>query len=299
MRFTKMHGCGNDYVYVDGFGQPAPADPAALAQRISDRHFGIGSDGLILILPSKMADARMRMWNADGSEGNMCGNGIRCVAKYLHDRGMVKRSAMTIETGRGVLSIEVVAQSGRESWVRVDMGEPILDAKSIPTTMAIDRVVEYPTDELENDCHHEFGAVHDLFKLRTQHIDPFLTCVSMGNPHAVFYCRSAAEVPLEIIGRFWEGHPIFPDRANVSVVSLRTRDEVDMRTWERGSGITLACGTGACAVCVAGVLTNRTERQILAHLPGGDLQLHWSETDNHVYMTGPAVEVFSGAWPDD
>lgn len=292
MRFTKMQGCGNDYVYVDCFTQPEPTNPAELSKKVSNRNYGIGSDGLILILPSIIADARMRMWNADGSEGVMCGNGVRCVAKYLHDRGMVKRSAMNIETGRGMLSIEVIAQSGRESWVRVDMGEPILDAALIPTTFATGTVInQHPPYWPEGQY------IPDLL-LDQGKFDAHMTCLSMGNPHAVMFGHDVAKIQLELVGPILEHAPVFPDRANISFVSIRKRDEVDVRTWERGSGATLACGTGACAACVAGVLTNRIDRKILAHLPGGDLQLHWSELDNHVYMTGPAVEVFSGDWPD-
>jgi diaminopimelate epimerase len=289
MRFTKMHGCGNDYLYVDCFRNPMPHDPVGLSQRISDRHFGVGSDGLILICPSDKADARMRMFNADGSESEMCGNGIRCVAKYVYDHGLVRKPTLTIETGRGVLTLELEVSGGLVKQVRVDMGEPILESARIPTTIPGERVIDYPLS-LKNAPAHE--------GLRDCGVDPCLTCVSMGNPHAVFYCRDVAKVPLEVVGPLLETHPLFPRRINVHFVQPHSPGEVTMRTWERGSGITLACGTGACAVSVAGVLTGRTQRKLLAHLPGGDLQLHWSEGDNHVYVTGPAVEVFSGEWPE-
>lgn len=277
MRFTKMQGCGNDYIYVDCFAQPEPANPAELSKRISDRHFGIGSDGLILILPSKIADARMRMFNADGSQGEMCGNGIRCVAKYLVDRGIVKTSQVAIETNGGVRTLETHSTNGKVAFVCVDMGEPIFDAHRIPTTLS-----GHPPRQLINVDGHQFNVV----------------ALSMGNPHAVIFDSPIDQNPAHQYGLQLEVHEAFPDRVNVHFVQLISRDEVIMQTWERGSGITLACGTGACAVCVAGVLTNRTNRKILAHLPGGDLHLDWSEIDNHVYMTGPAVEVFSGEWPD-
>jgi len=287
MRFTKMHGIGNDYVYVNCFEETLPGDPSQLAQEISDRHFGVGGDGLILICPSEVADARMRMFNADGSESEMCGNGVRCVAKYVYDHGICRNDTLRIETGAGVLTLQVFAQDGRVQRVRVDMGEPILESERIPTTLPGPQVVNYPLEgdpaAPENAWWSECG------------LEPQMTCVSMGNPHVVLYCRDVAAVPLEQVGPKLENAPIFPRRINVHFVQVHSRGEVTMRTWERGSGITLACGTGASAVCVAGVLTGRTERTILAHLPGGDLELTWGD-DNHVYMTGPATEVFSGEW---
>ena len=287
MHFTKLQGLGNDYVYVDCFREPLPADPPALARKISDRHFGVGGDGLILICPSETADARMRMFNADGSESEMCGNGVRCVAKYVYDHGIARRPTLQIETGRGVLSLDVQVANNRVQSVRVDMGEPILEAAKIPTTLAGERVVNAPLPPLAGGTPAWFADCG---------VDPRMTCVSMGNPHATIYCRDVARVPLEIIGPPLETAPAFPRRINVHFVQVHSPTEVTMRTWERGSGITLACGTGASAVCVAGVLTARTDRAILAHLPGGDLQLEWNEANNHVYMTGPAVEVFSGKY---
>lgn len=299
MRFTKMHGAGNDYVYVNCFDEPFPADPAALARRIADRHFGVGGDGLILICPSEVADARMRMFNADGSESEMCGNGIRCVAKYVHDHGIARRETLRIEIGAGVLALELEVQNGRAERVRVDMGEPILDPGKIPTTIVPaagqERVADHPADLL-GEALAALGGDAEWHKRAG--LDPRLTCVSMGNPHATLYCRDVAAVPLEVVGPKIEHHAAFPRRINVHFVQVHSPAEVTMRTWERGSGITLACGTGASAVCVSGVLTDRTERKILAHLPGGDLELEWNAADNHVYMTGPATEVFSGDWPD-
>lgn len=278
MKFTKMHGIGNDYVYVDTFNQPAPVDASRLAVTISDRHFGVGSDGLILIMPSERADARMRMFNADGSEGEMCGNGVRCVAKYLYDHGLALKDRVTVETGRGVLSLALEIAAGKVSRVRVDMGAPILRAAEIPTTLPNDPPIDAP---LRLD-----GRTFEV------------TAVSMGNPHAVIYVDDVQAFPLELLGPALERHPAFPNRVNVHIVELVNRKEVRMRTWERGSGITLACGTGACAVCVAGVLTGRTERQVLAHLPGGDLDLAWPDPGGSVFMTGPATEVFNGDWPE-
>lgn len=287
MRFTKMHGLGNDYVYLDCFAEPMPDDPAALSRLVSDRHFGIGSDGLILVCPTDKADARMRMFNADGSESEMCGNGIRCVAKLVHDRGIARKPQLTIETGRGVLTLDLTIHNGRAQQVRVDMGEPILEAARIPTTLCCDRTINEPLPPLGIDP--SWGTDCGL--------DPRMTCVSMGNPHVILYVSDVAAVPLERVGPLLENASTFPRRINVHFVQVQSPSEVTMRTWERGSGITLACGTGACAVAVAGVLTGNTERTVLAHLPGGDLELEWSAETNHVYMTGPATEVFQGDWP--
>jgi diaminopimelate epimerase len=277
MRFTKMHGLGNDYVYVDAFGQPSPTDPSKLAVAISDRHFGVGSDGLIIIMPSDRADARMRMFNADGSEGEMCGNGVRCVAKYVFDRGLVRKPRISVQTGRGVLTLDLEIEDGKARRVKVDMGAPILDAAQIPTLLPGDPPIEVP--------------------VTTEGRTLAVTAVSMGNPHAVVFVSDIMDFPLESLGPQIEHHPMFPRRVNFHIVEVIGRNEVRMRTWERGSGITLACGTGACAVCVAGILSGRTDRRILAHLPGGDLDLEWSEASSSVFMTGPATEVFSGEWP--
>lgn len=292
MQFTKMHGAGNDYVYVDCFEEPLPENPAELACQVSDRHFGIGGDGLILICPSSVADARMRMFNADGSEAEMCGNGVRCVAKYVYDHGICRNNTLKIETGNGVLGFELEITGGRVRRVRVDMGEPILEPARIPVELPLgfdaDRIVDLPSNDY-------IPLSQPASWTKDCGWDRRITCVSMGNPHLVMFCRQVASVPLEILGPYFERQPIFPKRINVHFVEIKSSEEVVMRTWERGSGITLACGTGACAVCVAGALTNHTGRTILAHLPGGDLELDWT-ADNHVTMTGEAVEVFNGEW---
>ena len=298
MRFVKMHGIGNDYVYVDGFSQRLD-NPAGLARRVSNRHFGIGGDGLILILPSSMADVQMRMFNADGSEAAMCGNGIRCVAKFAHDHGLARANPMHVQTGAGVKTIQLaLGADGKVRTASVDMGEPILEPRLIPVrpdavlqteeglhVIEVKRLTARWPEDLQ-------GVARQL--VRYQRAFP----VSMGNPHVVLFCRNVQRLPLEKIGPLIERNRAFPARANVHFVQVQSRRTVTMRTWERGSGITLACGTGASAVCVAGVLAGRTAPKILAHLPGGDLHLEWRESDNHVYMTGPAVEVFSGDWPE-
>jgi diaminopimelate epimerase len=276
MRFTKMHGIGNDYVYVCTFDQPPPGDPRSIAIEVSDRHYGIGADGLILIEPSSKADARMRMFNADGSESEMCGNGVRCVAKYIHDHGIAPRDRVTIETGRGVLTLDLEIDHGKVKRVRVDMGPPILNAADIPTKL---------------QGNPPINASIEIEGMRLK-----VTAVSMGNPHAVVYVDETAGYPVRELGPPLEHHPAFPKRVNVHFVQKISSKEVRMRTWERGSGETLACGTGACAVCVAGVLTGSTERKLLAHLSGGDLELEWPGEGASVFMTGPAVEVFSGEW---
>jgi diaminopimelate epimerase len=289
MKFTKMHGIGNDYVYVNGFDQRVD-DPAETARKVADRHYGIGGDGLILVLPSDRADVRMRMFNADGSESEMCGNGVRCVAKYAFDHGLTRQNPMRVETGRGVLTLALKVVDGKGREVTVDMGEPILALPEIPVDPA--RVVEkgrhvYRLDLSDGEQPVRRPALTDA------------TFVSMGNPHAVMYTDSADELAALSLPRWGplvEHHKAFPRRINAHWVYVHSPNEVTMRTWERGSGITLACGTGACAVAVAGVLTGRTSRRLLAHLPGGDLTLEWREGDNQVLMTGPATEVFSGEW---
>jgi len=278
MRFVKMQGIGNDYVYVDCIRQPMPSDIASLATKISDRNFGVGGDGLILICPSDKADARMRMFNNDGSESEMCGNGVRCVAKFVYDHSIAKKTSLAIETGRGVLKLELETAGGKCHQVRVDMGEPILVAENIPTTLLGTPPLEVP-------------LVIDGVELK-------VTCVSMGNPHCITFVKEIINEMVLGIGPKVEKHSAFPRRTNVEFVRVDNPGEITMRVWERGSGETLACGTGACAVAVAGVLTGRTDRSIIAHLRGGDLRLDWSKTDNHVFMTGPAVEVFQGEWPD-
>jgi diaminopimelate epimerase len=286
MRFTKMHGAGNDYIYVNCFQEPLPENPAQLARRVSDRHFGVGGDGLILICPSEVADARMRMFNADGSEAEMCGNGVRCVAKYLYDHGLCRKETLRVETGRGVLTLDLEVDGGQVRRVRVDMGEPILDAAELPTTLPGNTAME---GNPVVDANLSVAGGGEGLRV---------TCVSMGNPHCITFVEQLTDHWVLEVGPRIETDPRFPKRVNVEFVQVLSPAEVRMRVWERGSGETLACGTGASAVCVAGVLTGRTGRKIVAHLPGGDLELHWAE-DNHVYLTGPAVEVFTGLWKGD
>ena len=276
MKFVKMHGAGNDYVYIDGF-QESVSDPAALAIAVSNRNFGIGSDGLILILPSTRADVKMRMFNSDGSEAEMCGNGVRCVAKYAYDHGLVAKEVVSVETGAGVLTLQLFPNaSGRIEKVRVNMGLPRLTRGEIPLTGE-------PTAQVVNE---PLTILDQTFAI---------TCVSMGNPHCVIFVDDVENFPVGKYGPLIEHHPLFPRRTNVEFVEVCSRSEVRQRTWERGAGETLACGTGASAVVVAGVLTGRTERVIKNVLAGGELELEWS-ADGAVFMTGPAVEVFSGEY---
>ncbi len=287
MKFTKMHGLGNDYVYVNCF-EADIADPAKLAQIVSDRHRGIGGDGLILICRSKIADVRMRIFNADGSEAQMCGNGIRCVAKYSYEHKIAQAgstfsvpgqqscpASLSIETGNGVLTVGlVIDDSDRVGKVCVNMGQPILKPTDIPVQLAGENVIDEPIE------------------IAGQRL--LMTAVSMGNPHAVFFCDDVEQIELEKVGPVIENHRLFPNRINVHFVQIMAPNEFKMRTWERGSGITMACGTGACACCVAAVLNGRSERVCTAHLPGGSLDLNWYEEENCVYMAGPAIEVFEG-----
>ena len=275
MRFTKMHGAGNDYVYVNCFEERFPADVSALAIEVSDRHFGIGGDGLVLICPSELADARMRMFNADGSESEMCGNAIRCVAKYLYDHGIVRRESLAIETGRGVLTLLCEVDNGRVRQVRVNMGAPILKSADIPTTLPGDPPIR-----------QKLSAAGREFEV---------TCVSMGNPHCVTFVDEINDDWVLRVGPEVERHPAFPRRSNAEFIQIVSPTEFRMRVWERGSGETLACGTGACASAVAGVLAGRTQRQVTAHLRGGDLHLEWADS-GEVFMTGPATEVYSGVF---
>jgi len=276
MKFTKMHGAGNDYVYVNCFAEKLPHDIPTLAIAVSDRHKGIGADGLILICPSEVADARMRMFNADGSESEMCGNGVRCVAKYVYDHGIARQDRLKIETGRGVLVLDLEISRGLVDRVRVNMGAPILESAQIPTTLVGDPPIR-----------QKLSAGGREFEV---------TCVSMGNPHCVTFVDQLSDDWVLRVGPEVERHPTFPRRVNAEFIQIVSPREFKMRVWERGSGETQACGTGACASAVAGVLTGLTERRVLAHLPGGNLELEWSDAGD-VYLTGPAVEVFSGDWP--
>jgi len=290
MRFAKLHGAGNDFIHVNGL-QEQILDPAALAVKISDRHFGVGADGLILALPPrKDGDIRMRIFNADGSEAQMCGNGVRCLAKFAVERGLITVVGGPCEPGEGTCVVNVETNAGlREvtlyrdasgliSRGSVGMGRPRLEAELIPVALDGDRLVDVP--------------------LTVGGQTLWMTCVNMGNPHAVFYVDEVEGWPLEQVGPKIENHKLFPERINVHIVEVVSLGEVRMRTWERGSGITLACGTGASAVCVAGVLTGRTGRRILAHVPGGDLQAEWPDDAAPVTLTGPVEEVFTGEWPE-
>ena len=279
MHFAKLHGAGNDYIYVNGFEAEVP-DPSGLAVRVSDRHFGIGADGLILALPPEAGgDVRMRMFNADGSEAEMCGNGVRCLAAFAVTRRLADGDSVRVETMAGMREVKLHRDdAGRIVRGSIAMGRPILEPAGIPVEADGDRVVDEPL-EVE-------GRTLEM------------TCVGMGNPHAVFYTDDAADWPLERLGPEIEHHARFPNRVNVHAVEVVSQEEATVRTWERGSGPTLACGTGACAVCVAGVLTGRTGRRLLAHVPGGDLEIDWPADDAEVRLTGPIEEVFTGEWPE-
>jgi diaminopimelate epimerase len=273
MKFTKMHGCGNDYVYVNLFEEKVE-NPAEVSIKVSDRHFGIGSDGLITIGPSDKADFRMHIYNADGSEAEMCGNGIRCVAKYVYDHHLTDKTEITVETGAGVLTLILFPEDGKVQQVRVDMGEPILTPAEITVVADGDKVIDEPI---------EVGG-------KTWN----MTCVSMGNPHAVVFVDDTASFPLETYGPLFENHERFPKRTNTEFVQIISRTEANMRVWERGSAETWACGTGTCACVMACILNGKTEDKVLVHLRGGDLTIEYDRESNHVFMTGPATEVFSG-----
>ena len=273
MKFTKMHGCGNDYIYVNCLEETVE-DPERTAVYVSDRHFGIGSDGLILIHPSQVADFRMAMYNADGSEGKMCGNGVRCIAKYVYDYGLTDKKQIAIETLGGIKYLDLAVEDGKVVQVKVDMGAPILEPEQIPVKLGVDRCVNEP--------------------LTVGGKEYQITAVSMGNPHAVVFVENTDSLALDVIGPEFEHHEVFPDRINTEFVQVLNRNEVNMRVWERGSGETLACGTGTCATVVACVLNGLTEDEITVHLLGGDLLLCYDRERNTVWMTGPAAVVCDG-----
>ena len=273
MKFTKMHGAGNDYVYVNCFEETVE-HPASLAKMVSDRHFGIGSDGLILIRPSSKADFFMEMFNADGSRSAMCGNGIRCVGKYVYDHGLTDKTRIDVNTLAGVKHLDLHVEGGKVASVTVDMGQPILDASLVPVTSDRSPVVAEPIE------------------VAGRHFE--MTCVSMGNPHAVVFVDDTASFPVEEVGRPFEVHPAFPERVNAEFVQVLGRNEINMRVWERGTGETLACGTGTCASVVACILNGLTDDEVTAHLLGGDLRIRWDRQGGHVFMTGPATMVFEG-----
>lgn len=273
MKFTKMHGLGNDYVYVNCFEEKID-NPPAVARFVSDRHFGIGSDGLIMINPSKTADFEMEMYNADGSRGEMCGNGIRCVAKYVYDYGLTDKTQISVETLGGIKYLDLTVEDGKVSLVKVDMGKPELEADLIPIISEREQVIDEPI-EVDGKEYH-------------------MTGVSMGNPHTVIYVDDVKGLDLEKIGPKFENHERFPKRINTEFVHCIDRQTVEMRVWERGSGETLACGTGACAVAVSSILNNLTDTQVTVKLLGGDLQIEWDREKDRVFMTGPATVVFDG-----
>lgn len=282
MKFTKMHGCGNDYVYVDCTKEVIP-NISETAIRVSDRHFGIGSDGLILIKASDVADFEMDMYNADGSRGKMCGNGIRCVAKYVYDHGLTDKTTITVNTLSGIKTLKLTVEDGKVSKVRVDMGEPELIPAQVPVKAS---VLGLADDRRE-------AIVAEPLEIKGRSYD--ITCVSMGNPHCItFIGEDVRDFPLEAVGPVFEKHELFPERVNIEFINVIDKDHLRMRVWERGSGETLACGTGACAVAVASYLNGFTGRSVDIELLGGHLEVVYDEKTNHVFMTGPATEVFSG-----
>lgn len=282
MKFTKMHGCGNDYVYVDCTKEVIP-NISETAIRVSDRHFGIGSDGLILIKASDVADFEMDMYNADGSRGKMCGNGIRCVAKYVYDHGLTDKTTITVNTLSGIKTLKLTVEDGKVSKVRVDMGEPELIPAQVPVKAS---VLGLADDRRE-------AIVAEPLEIKGRSYD--ITCVSMGNPHCItFIEEDVRDFPLEAVGPVFEKHELFPERVNTEFINVIDKDHLRMRVWERGSGETLACGTGACAVAVASYLNGFTGRSVDIELLGGHLEVVYDEKTNHVFMTGPATEVFSG-----
>ena len=273
MKFTKMHGIGNDYVYVKCF-EESVKNPAEVSKFVSDRHFGIGSDGLILISPSAIADFRMNIYNADGSQAEMCGNGIRCVAKYVYDYGLTDKTEISVETLAGIKYLRLQVENGKVASVEVNMGAPILEPKEIPVAVEESPVVNVPV-EVKGKIYH-------------------MTCVSMGNPHAIIFMNNVKDLDIAAIGPYFENHTVFPKRTNTEFVEVLDRNTVNMRVWERGSDETLACGTGACATTVACILNDKTENEVTVHLLGGDLKIRWDREANQVYMTGPTTVVFDG-----
>ena len=275
MKFTKLHGCGNGYIYVNLFEEKLE-NPAEMSIKVSDHHFGIGSDGLITIGPSEIADFTMHIYNADGSEAEMCGNGVRCVGKYVYDHGLTDKTEVAVETGAGIKYLTLNVEEGKVKTVRVDMGEPIFEPEKIPVVAVGEKVIQEPITVGDKEWK--------------------MTCVSMGNPHAVVFVDEVKDFPLEKYGPLFENHERFPKRTNTEFVKVVSKTEAYMRVWERGSAETWACGTGTCATVVACILNGLTDRKVLVHLLGGDLVIEWDEETNHVFMTGPATEVFSGEY---
>ena len=274
MKFTKMHGCGNDYVYVNCFEETIE-NPNETAKFVSDRHFGIGSDGMICIHPSDKADFRMAMYNSDGTEGAMCGNGVRCIAKYVYDYGLTDKTTITIETKGGIKELDFTVEDGKVTWVNVDMEAPVLEADKIPVIYDEEKkVIDKP-------------VIVDGREYR-------ITCVSMGNPHGVVFVDSVDDLDIEKLGPMFEHHPMFPDRVNTEFIQVVDDHTIRMRVWERGAGETLACGTGACASAYASYLNKKTGKKVLVHLLGGDLQIEYDEEKHTIFMKGPATKVFDG-----
>lgn len=278
MKFTKMQGCGNDYVYVNGFTEKI-ADKPAFVKVVSDRHFGVGGDGAIFINPSEEADFEMEMYNADGTRAEMCGNGIRCVAKYVYDKGLTDKEQISIVSFGNVKYVDLYVKEGLVSSVRVNMGEPILEAEKVPVISAMKRSVDEPVTVNGKEYR--------------------MTCVSMGNPHAVVFMEDVANLDIASVGSLFENHQVFPNRTNTEFVEVVDRTHVNMRVWERGTGETLACGTGCCATVVAGVLNGLTEEKVTVRVLGGEIEIQWDREENLVYMTGPAATVFEGEFPWD
>ena len=277
IKFTKMHGCGNDYVYVNGFSEViSKEDKPEWVRKVSDRHFGIGSDGAIFINPSPNADFEMEMYNADGSRSEMCGNGIRCVGKYVYDKGLTKKDRITVESGGKIKILDLSVKDGKVFEVKVNMGSPILAPKEIPVVSEKEQLISEP-------IHIE--ALRKTYEM---------TCVSMGNPHAVVFMENVADLEIEKIGPLFENHKVFPNRTNTEFVKVVDENNVEMRVWERGTGETLACGTGCCATAVACILNGYTKEEVTVHVLGGKIRIFWDREENLVYMTGPAETVFEG-----
>ncbi len=277
MRFTKMQGIGNDFILVNCFEEDVP-DPSRLAIQMCRNHYGVGADGLVLLEPADGADAGMRIFNSDGSESEMCGNALRCIGKYMYERGMTDKTELAVLTRGGIRELWLTAEDDQVTFVRVDMGSPELSPRRIPVDLPGEIVLKH--------------------RLQMMGQTLFVTCVNMGNPHTVIFVRDPEVIDLPVLGPMIEHHPLFPRRTNVEFVRVIKRDVLQMRVWERGAGETLACGTGACAALVAGVLTGSCDRSVQMKLAGGNLSLQWNAADNHVYMSGDAAFVFDGIWED-
>lgn len=278
MKFVKMHGCGNDYVYVNGFTEKIK-NKEALVRAASDRHFGIGSDGVIFINPSKIADFEMEMWNADGTRAEMCGNGIRCVGKFVYDYGLTDQTRISVESFGKIKYLDMTEESGKVTKVRVNMGSPILTADQVPVKSANDQVID--------ECIEVNGREYKM------------TCVSMGNPHAIVFVDDVKNLDIEAIGPYFEHHERFPNRTNTEFVKVIDDHTVEMRVWERGTGETLACGTGCCATAVACVINHKTGNHVTVKVLGGEIEIEWDREQNLIYMTGPGAVVFEGDYPWD